>query len=431
MSKLAIRGGTKLVDRAFPTWPVHDDEDEKNLLSVLRRNKWWMYAFGTDELAPGEASGEISQVEQFEREFARAQRVQHCLTLNSGSSALEVALEACGIGPGDEVITTPYTFIATSSCIFSRFALPVYVDVDPETYNIDATKIEAAITPKTRAILPVYFGGEIADMDAINAIAKKHNLRVIEDAAQAQGAILDDGRAAGGLGDIGCFSFQESKIMTAGEGGACTTNDDALADLIWSYRHCGRQRDGGAWYEHHRIGHNFRMTDFQGTLLRGQLRRLKTQCETRMANFKVFCGVIESVPGITPFKLHPKAVQHSLYLPMLRYDPRPWEGIDRARVVEALDAEGAGVGVGYGWPNYKNPVFQNMQDNLGHQAFAFGVDRFPDWASYAECCPVAERACKSEAIWMPHEVLEGTAADAKLFADCFVKVYENRSELMR
>ena len=429
MSKLALFGGPKAITTPFPSWPVFDEEDEKNILQVLRSTNWWLYAYD-DSKTTGVPGQDIAHSVQFERDLAAAQFVKHCYAVTSGTCALEIALEACGVGPGDEVITTPYTFVATSSSIFSRCALPVYVDIDPQTYNIDPSKIEEAITPKTKAILPVHFGGEIADMDAIMPIAEKHNLMVVEDAAQAQGAILEGNRGAGGLGHVGIFSFQQSKVMTAGEGGACTTQRDDLAEELWSLRNCGRSKTG-VWYEHHRLGRNLRITEWQGAILRGQLRRLKNQCQTRYRNFQTFCKNIESIPGIVPCKLHPKAIQHSLYLPMFRFTGDGWDGLHRDQVIKALAAEGADASPGYGWPNYGNPVFKTMQEKFGHRAFAFGVDRFPDWNDYTQRCPVAERACSSEALWVSHEPFMGDEKEIQKLTDAFTKVYECRAELAK
>ena len=188
MSQLALFGGSKAVTRPWPRWPMHDEAEAAGLKRVLNSGKWWLYAYGGGPRPDGTTSADVSEVEQFEREFAAAHFVKHCYAVTSGTNALEIALQACEVGPGDEVITTGYTFIATSSAILSRCALPVYVDIDPDTYNLDPARIEEAITPKTRAIEVVHLGGEICDMDAVLAIARKHNLKVIEDAAQASGS---------------------------------------------------------------------------------------------------------------------------------------------------------------------------------------------------------------------------------------------------
>jgi dTDP-4-amino-4,6-dideoxygalactose transaminase len=409
---------------------MHDEAEATNLLRALNSGKWWLYAYGGGPRPDGTTSADVSEVEQFEREFAAAHFVKHCYAVTSGTNALELALQACDIGPGDEVITTGFTFIATSSAILSRCALPVYVDIDPDTYNLDPARIEAAITPKTRAIEVVHLGGEICDMDAILTIARKHNLMVIEDAAQASGSILQGNKGAGGLGDVGIYSFQASKVVTAGEGGACAAQDDQMAERLWSYRNCGRSKTG-VWYEHPRIGHNHRMGEFQGAILRAQLSRLPAQCRTRQRNYDLFLSKIAKLPGIAARKLRPDAVQRCLSVFILTFTGEGWDGLHRDIVLEALRAEGVPATLGYGWANYRNPAFVTMQKNMCNRAFAFGVERFPDWLQYAERCPATERACRERAIFMPHALLLSTEADIQMLADAFAKVYEHREELAK
>ncbi len=428
MSHLALFGGNKVVTRPWPRWPEHGEAEAAGLKRVLESGKWWLYAYGGGPRPDGTIASDISEVEQFEREFAAAHFVKHCYAVSSGTNALEIALQACDIGPGDEVITTGYTFIATSSAILSRCALPVYVDIDPDTYNLDPARIEEAITPKTRALEVVHLGGEICDMDAILTIARKHKLVVIEDAAQATGSILKGNRGAGGFGDVGTFSFQASKVVTAGEGGACTAQDDAIAERLWSYRNCGRSKTG-MWYEHPRVGHNNRMGEFQGTVLRAQLARVKEQCETRQRNYDSFLAKLAKIPGFAARKLRPDAAQRCLSVIILTFTGEGWDGIHRDAVLEALRAEGVPATLGYGWANYRNPLFANMQQELGNRAFAFGVKKFPNWLEYAERCPATERACQERAIFMPHAIMLGTEADVQMLADAFAKVYEHRAEL--
>jgi len=430
MSQLALFGGSKVITRPWLRWPRHDEAEAAGLKRVLDSSKWWLYAYGRGPRPDDASSADVSEVEQFEREFAAAHFVKHCYAVTSGTNALEIVLHACEVGPGDEVITTGYTFIATSSAILSRYALPVYVDIDPDTYNIDPARIEEAITPKTRAIEVVHLGGEICDMDAILAIARKHNLKVIEDAAQGTGSILRGNKGAGGIGDAGTYSFQASKVVTAGEGGACATQDDKLAERIWSYRNCGRSKTG-VWYEHPRIGHNHRMGEFQGVVLRAQLSRLPEQCRTRQHNYDSFLAKIAGIPGLVPRKLRPDASQRCLSVLILTFTGEGWDGLHRDVVLEALRAEGVPATLGYGWANYRNPAFATMQQTLGQHAFAFGVERFPDWLQYAARCPATERACRDRAIFMPHALLLGSEADMQTLADAFAKVYAQRAELAR
>lgn len=430
MSRLALHGGNKAVSRPLPAWPMFDESEAAALQRALASGKWWLYAYGGGPRPDGVATDDVSQVELFERELAAGQFVRHCYGVDSGTCALELALRACDIGPGDEVITTGYTFIATTSAIISRFALPVYVDIDPATYNISPAAIEEAITPRTKAIEVVHLGGEICDMDGILAIAKRRGLMVIEDAAQAVGSVLKGNRGAGGLGDVGTYSFQGSKVVTAGEGGACSAQSDEVGEKLWSFRNCGRSKTG-VWYEHFRFGTNTRMPEFIGAVLRCQYFRLADQCRVRRGNYDTLAQKLKGIPGIVPRHLRPDAVQHPVSVVILTYTGEGWDGIHRDRVLEALRAEGLPITLGYGWGSYRNPCFANMQGELGDRAFAFGVERFPDWRAYIERCPHTEKACGERAIFMPHAVLLSDEDQLQMIADAFAKVYEHRDELAR
>jgi dTDP-4-amino-4,6-dideoxygalactose transaminase len=225
--KPAILGGKKTRTQPFPAWPVMDAREEKSMLTTLRSGKWFR--------------GGAPNVDKFEQSFARLAGAKHCVATNGGTSALIAALGALEIGPGDEVIVTPYTFIATIDSILMHYALPVLVDVDPETFQIDPAKIEAAITDRTAAILPVHIGGNVADMDAILAVARRHKLPVIEDCCQAHVAQWRH-RNVGTWGTAGCFSFQVTKNLSSGEGGAVLTDDNDLAERIYAFHNNCRAR---------------------------------------------------------------------------------------------------------------------------------------------------------------------------------------------
>ncbi len=235
---LAINGGPKTIDKNFE-WPVFDETEINAVADVVRSGKW-----GNPDC------GDI--VKSFEDEFAAFCGVKYALTCVNGSVALRLALIASGVRPGDEVIIPPYTFIATSTIVLEANCVPVFVDIDPDTYNLDPEKIEAAITKRTKAIIPVHFAGQACEMDKIMAIAKKHNLKVIEDACHGHGAEYK-GKKLGSIGDAGCFSFQSSKNLTCGEGGMVITNDENLYNMMNSLRNVGRVK-GGQWYEHHNLG---------------------------------------------------------------------------------------------------------------------------------------------------------------------------------
>ena len=409
MTKLALKGGEPIRSRPFPEWPQVDRDDEEAVGEVVRSGNWWMYSYAAGELASTSGDGG-SRVGAFERAFAEFQHVKYCLATTSGSGALEIACRAIGLQPGDEVITTPYTFIASSSCILNASAIPVFVDIDPATYNLDARLVEAAITDRTKAILPVHFGGNIADMTGLSAVARKHNLQIIEDSAQAQGASLKSG-GAGVLGDVGIFSLQQSKLLTCGEGGLVTTNDPELAELAWSLRHYGREKEG-LWYEHFRLGWHYRMTELQGALLLTQLAKLPGQNQLRKQRVETLYRELSDLPGITPCELNPETDEPVFYLVILRYQPSEWDGLNRRLLLEAVRAEGIPCVAGYSFPLYENPLFTNIDFNSSLSPYRLGRHGAIDFTKYRGSCPVAERACGQESIWLTQNLFLGTEEDA-------------------
>lgn len=265
---LAINGGTKTVTKSF-TWPLFDESDVQAVTQVAQSGQW-----GNPDCG--------GLVEKFEKEFAQYCGSKYAMACVNGSVSLRLALIASGVRPGDEVIVPPYSFIATASTVIEANCVPVFVDIEPDTYNLDPSKIEAAITSRTRAIIPVHFAGQACDMDRIMEIAKKHDLFVVEDAAHAHGGEYK-GKKLGSIGHAGSFSFQSSKNLNSGEGGLVVTNDDKLYNLMNSLRNVGRIK-GGQWYEHHFAGCNYRITQFQAALLSKQLTRLETQTKQRDEN---------------------------------------------------------------------------------------------------------------------------------------------------
>jgi dTDP-4-amino-4,6-dideoxygalactose transaminase len=397
MNQLALFGGTPVRTDAFPSWPIHDQHEERALLEVLHSGQWWSGGQGYNEADSAES---LSRVAIFENAFAAFCGATYGLACATGTAALEIALKAAGIGPGDEVIVPPYTFLATASACCLIGAIPVFCDIEPTTFNLDPDRIEEAITPYTRAIIPVHFAGLAADMDRILVIARKHNLFVLEDAAHAHGA-TSNGRYLGTLGDAGTFSFQASKNMTAGEGGLIVTNDGRLAELCNSYLWAGRNL-GFAWYDHFRLGWNYRLTEFQAAILSQQLTRLPQQNATRMRNGLRLNQLLEGIPGLTPMAVPAWVTKHSFHLYILRLDAEKF-GVPRADFLSALEAEGIPCSSGYAHPLYRNPLF------LENQFHANGAPLSPrerqiDFARYIDLCPVAEEACE-QAIWIEHRVL--------------------------
>ncbi len=422
MEKLAMEGGTPVRKKPFHVWPVWNEKEIEAVTKVVQSGKWWRGAYSALELSAEDKPSEDdrSRVELLEEKFASLHKTEYAVAMVNGTAALDVSIRALGINPGDEVITTPYTFIATTTCILNNFAIPVYVDIDPESYNIDARKIEAAITERTRAILPVHFSGNVADMDTIMDIAERHDLAVLEDACHAHGVEMTDGKMAGAIGDIGTFSFQASKNMAGGEGGLLITKDERLHALCFSLHHGGREK-GKLWYEHYRLGWNYRLNELVASVLLVQLERLMEQNAKRRENYAYLIGKLEKIPGILPCKLNPKVKKQSHHLIMLRYDKSKAGGIHRDEFVDALLAEGIPCLAGYTFPNYSNPFMVNHVFYGDRKGFPFR-DEKPDFSGYSEKCPNVERACYEEAIWMEHRLLLGTREDIDDIVTAFEKV---------
>jgi len=420
LNKLAILGGVPLRQTPFPSWPVFDGGEEQALLEVLRSGSWWS---GTQAYTAKDAGKDASRVNQFEVAFAGYHQAAFGLACASGTAALEVVLKAAGVGPGDEVIVPPYTFLATASAPLLVGAIPVFCDIEPETYNLDPRRLEEAITPRTKAIIPVHFAGLAANMHAILAIAKKHNLFVIEDAAHAHGASLE-GRSLGTWGNAGIFSFQASKNMSAGEGGLILTNDAALAEMCNSYIWAGREA-GRPWYEHHRLGWNYRLTEFQAAILTQQLKRLPQQGKTRMSNGLHLNGLMRQIPGIAPLAVPEGITGHAFHLYIFRFDAEVF-GFSRKTFLDALQAEGVPCSPGYGKPLYQNPMF--LENNFYANGAPLTVNGPVDYAHYASLCPVAEKACL-DAVWIEHRVLLDTMDGVEDVARAVEKIYRQREAL--
>jgi len=378
---------------------MFDKTEEDAILEVVRSGKWW--------------SVEGTKVREFEAAFARFQDAQFAVCVTNGTAALEVSLRAAHIGCGDEVIVPPYTFIATATAVLSVGATPVFVDVEEESLNIDPTKIEEAITPRTRAIIPVHIAGCPADMDGVLEVARKHNLLVIEDAAQAHAAEWK-GTKVGAIGDMGCFSFQASKNLNAGEGGAVLTNNPHWADQVWSVHNVGRVR-GGRWYEHHVLGSNFRMTEFQAAILLAQLKRLPEQTERRTQNARKLTEMLSQIPGIRPPRPDPRVTRHAYHLYIFRYDKSHFGGRPREDFLKALSAEGIPCTSGY-VPLYKERVFLN-------RPISKDLCQLSTLKDYSKVhCPVCERACYEEAVWLYQNMLLGDEQDMEDIATAIAKV---------
>jgi dTDP-4-amino-4,6-dideoxygalactose transaminase len=412
-TKPAVLGGTPLRAEAFPSWPVADELEDQALLKVLRSGKW--------------NRGTGGQVNRFEEEYAKLTGAKHCLAAANGTSALLIAMNALGVQPGDEVIVPPYTFVATINAVLAMGALPVFVDSDPRTFQIDATKIEAAITPRTVAIVPVHLGGNVADMDAILAISAKRNVPVIEDACQAHLAEWK-GRKVGTLGALGCFSFQASKNLNSGEGGAVLTNDADVIERCYAFHNNGRRRSTPGYdFSYRAAGLNLRLTEFQAALLMAQMTRLEQQAKTREKNAEYLTKQLNDIPGITPAAQYSGCTRNAYHLYMFRYDPSKFAGMSRAQFLKAVAAEGIPVSGGYS-PLNKEPFLSNTLASRGYKRI-YDAKTLAGWRERSEC-PANDRLC-SEAVWLTQTMLLGPRSDMDSIAGAIRRVQAHAAEIAR
>ncbi|MCL4827839.1 MAG: DegT/DnrJ/EryC1/StrS family aminotransferase, partial [Caldilinea sp.] len=329
--RLAILGGEPAVKIAYPTWPVHDEREVEAVAEVVRSGHWGGYPY------PG------PRTTAFLQKFLEFQGGEYAIMAANGTVTMEIALRAAGIGWGDEVIVPAYTFQATAAAPMAAGAIPVLVDIDPNTYCIDPQAIEAAITPRTRAIIPVHVGSLMADMDAIMTIAERYNLIVVEDCAHVHG-MQWRGRGAGTIGHFGSFSLQSSKILTSGEGGILICKTKELADAATSVVNCGRPAAG-----HDAVtimGANFRSSELHAALASAQLERLPAQTRQREAMVGYMDEALSEIPGVRVFRPDPRITRRSVYLYIFAIDPAVW-GVDHHAVCAALEAEGLDASTGY------------------------------------------------------------------------------------
>jgi len=412
MARLAIKGGKPLAKNGYwIKWPVVTSADVRAAARVAKSGDWWRF--------------DGKEVEKFEKEFGKYHDAKYCLGVANGTVALEIALRACGIEAGDEVIVPSVTFIASASAVLLIQGIPVFADILEDTCQIDPDDVERKINPRTRAILVVHYGGYPVDMDAILNIARPRGLMVIEDCAHAH-ATEWKGRKVGCLGDIGTFSFQQSKSLTCGEGGAVITDSEDLYNKAYAYHHIGRTL-GSEKYAHTSVGPNYRMTEFQGAILRTQLRKLQTQTEMRMKNAALISRGIEDIPGLNPLKEDPHITQRGYYFYVLRFAEEAF-GLSREVFMEAMKAEGAPLGTGYNVPVYLLPAFREM--SFGRKGCPLTCGHYHGKMNYARVsCPVAEKVSSKRHLTILNDILL-SGKNARLIVDAAQKVFENREELL-
>lgn len=410
--KPALLGGPKAHPTGFPGWPVFDKTEEKALLDVLHSKKW------------GRLNG--SAVATFEKKYQALLGVKRCLGVSSGTSALYTMLGAMDIGPGDEVILPVYTFIATYNVVALNYALPILVDTDIESFQIDANKIEAAVTDQTKIIMPVHIGGSPADLDTILEIGKRKNIPIIEDACQAHLAEWK-GRKVGNFGLAGAYSFQSSKNLNSGEGGAVVTNNEKFAQDCYNFHNQGQSGSGISYIPGVGTrGTNLRLTEFQGNMLVAQMTRVIEQAQRRTDNANYLTKLLNEIPGISPAKLYEGTTRSAYHLYMFRFDSKHFAGLSRAKFVEALGAEGVPCSTGYG-PMNRNEYVVGLAKNR-HYLKIYGEKTMQEWLERNHC-PQNDLLTGEQAIWFTQTMLLGPKSDMDQIAEAIRKIQKYAKEL--
>jgi perosamine synthetase len=411
--KLAILGGKAIREkgRIGPAWPY---VDEKVVDSVVKTTKSGIWS---------RIQSRNGNVPVFEKEFANLIGAAYSVGTGSGTQALSTCVEALGIGPGDEVITSPYTDMGTISAILTSRALPVMVDLDPESYQLDPDEIEKRITKNTKAIMPVHIMGLPANMERIMAIAKKHNLKVIEDSCQAPFARYQ-GKAIGLIGDLGCFSFQASKAIACGEGGAVVGNDEALMEQCFTVHNRGASRKGS----NETIGPKYRMNELEAAILLGQLAGAKERFLKRNENADYLSSKLRNFPGLVPQKQYPGTESASYYHYALTYHKEHWNGADRGKFLKAINAEGIGLGSYIRSGLHREPWVDHIAGLKVYKTM-YGEERLKAYKEDMNL-PNCDRICNETLVsfWGSGALL-GTKEEMDNIINGIMKVYENRDKL--
>lgn len=426
MSSLALHGGTPIRTEPYNAWPEFDEAEIEAVVDALRTGSW----------ATGEGDRSLTN---FERSFAAYQGARYCLAVSSGTSALEIALRALRLPRGSEVILSPYTYMASPTAVLNVGLVPIFVDMDPETYNIDPSLIEAAITDRTGAIMTVHFGGLPCDMGAVLDIASQHDLKVIEDAAHAHGSTWN-GRGLGAVGDVGCFSLGPGKNLTPGVGGAVMTNDLEIYKHAIAYSEMdigGRVMRFGEmsideeaaepdeWFPY--SSGNRRLGGVLAALASAQLDRLEGQTQRRSENGRYLAELLEDVDGLSSRREDPYVTRNANHLHIVRYDAEGFDGLPRDRFVEAMQAEGLGIRAGYRRPMNRADLFSDPNGELS-LVWPRG-DGAPDVEYASMSCPHAERACATEDLWITQNMMLSGPQAMEEIVEGAEKVHDNLATL--
>ena len=412
MGKLAITGGEPSRKKRFDPWPIYTDKARQALEDVLTNHKWGGQPF------PGKHG------DAFGKAFAKFHTAKYGQAVSTGTIAIQAALKAIDIRPGDEVIVPAYTWEGTVGPVLLLNAVPVFVDVDPDTYCLDAKLVEAAITPKTKAFLPVHLGMRFADLDILVPLAAKHGIKIVEDCAHAHGGTWR-GKGAGSIGDLGAFSFQSSKLITSGEGGAVITNNLEYFERVQSYINTGR-RSVTDEYHHRIIGFNYRLGEFQAAVLNPQLERFPEQAKVRTENMEYFESRMKGTVGIGLLKPEPRITRLAPYGYVMKYFSEQVKDIPPAAFVAALQLEGIPCDGLFYEPVYRSSLFP--LDPTDYPALSWGRPQPLDLRNMYKC-PAAERAAYQEAVWFSHHLFLGGKENVDSIAEAIRKVLDNIEEL--
>ena len=407
-SSLAALGGKKVREKSFPAWPHYDETEREAVNRVLDSRNWW--------------ANQGVEVKEFEKEWNDYTGAKGSFAVTNGTHTLEVIFLALGIGDGDEVIVADWSFLATIGAILTVNAIPKIVDVDPLTGTIDVAQAEAAIGPKTRAIVCVHVAGSMSDMDALTALCKKHNIALVEDSAHAHGSRWK-GEHAGTIGDAGSFSFQSSKLMTSGEGGVITTRREDLIPMFKSFINCGRGE--GIWYYRHlRLGGNYRLSEWQGAILRAQLKRFPDQQKNRGNNANWLNSEIAKIPGFTPQGRYAGCTEQGNYCYVVEVDSTLLSGATRDQIRHALLAEGIPLTTSYP-PLHKLEMFKDPSGLAPRLRGEVTKIRYNE-----QSFPVTDHLA-ANTLWFNTAVLMGTRDDANSVLQSIAKISEHAAQVAK
>ncbi len=409
-SKLAILGGRPVRTKRFPRWPYWDENVIESVLATTKSRIWCRI------------QSKSGTVPTFEKKFAQLIGTKFCVATGSGTQALHTSVEAFGIGPGDEVITSPYTDPGTIASILAARALPVLADLDRESYQLNPDDVERRITENTKAIMPVHMMGQPCHMDRIMAIAKKHNLKVIEDAAQAHLSEYK-GKKLGTIGDLGCFSFQASKTIACGEGGAIIGDDEELMDKCYTVHNHGTSRQGRTEV----AGPKYRMNEFEAAVLLGQLPGVQERFARRNQNAEYLSSKIKDIPGIFPQKLYEGTTSGSFYIYAMTYRKEYFNDADRSKFLKALRAEGIRLSPYIGQGLHREPWTEHILNSKVYHKM-FSPQRLRRYREENRC-PNCDKVCQEMVMIWASGPLLGTKEDMDDVTNAILKVYENRDKL--